>query len=324
MSQTPPQETVKTGVTGEAEKEPEKKRISVFNLPPGITTKDDLRELCKPFGSVTDVEYIPTQGTRASFGFVTFRTEADASYAIYRLNHSNMGGKLPLKARFPPERKNNATAPGEKKKVKKAIQPLSLLTPKVPIASTAQQQQQNQQQDGFTKKAGWDLPPPAPQPTQQHNNPPNRRPPKAKQFNAKNDQNNHYNPPQHVQQNPPVQTHAAPSHPQQTHVAPQQTHVAPQQTHLTNVQQNHSSPQQSHPAAAPNHPTPQQSHPAAASQQPANPRIGGTKKQPRQKINKVAFQVTVSDPKTGLPLHVIDLTKGQYDKHILPLVVKPQ
>jgi hypothetical protein len=108
----------------------EKKRISVFNLPPGITTKDDLRDLCKPYGSVVEVEFIPVRGQKPAFGFVTFRTGADAEFAIYRLNHSNLGSKGPLKAGFPADRPKRDPNVEKKKKPKKPLNSLSLLTPK--------------------------------------------------------------------------------------------------------------------------------------------------------------------------------------------------
>jgi RNA recognition motif-containing protein len=64
----------------------EKKRISVFNLPAGVTRQDDLLQLCKPFGSIVQVEFVPARGTKPAFGFVTYKTQADAEFAIYRLN----------------------------------------------------------------------------------------------------------------------------------------------------------------------------------------------------------------------------------------------
>jgi hypothetical protein len=142
----------------QAEAVVEKKRISIFNLPPGIMTRDDLRDLCKPYGSVVEVEYIGARGQKPAFGFVTFRTGADAEFAVYRLNLANLGSKGPLKAGFPadrPKRDPNV----QKKKVKKQPQPLSLLTPKNPNANVQNQNtlQQTPPLSPAGGKKGWDL-----------------------------------------------------------------------------------------------------------------------------------------------------------------------
>lgn len=73
----------------------EKKRVSIFNLPPGISRADDLRDLCKDYGSIAEVEFFQARGEKSAFGFVTYKTPEDAKYAAYMLR-----GTLSLTGRF--------------------------------------------------------------------------------------------------------------------------------------------------------------------------------------------------------------------------------
>jgi hypothetical protein len=131
-------------------------RVSIFNLPQGITSKDDLLTLCKTYGQVVDAEFFAAKPNKAAFGFVTFKTKEDAEFAIYRLDKTTLGGKQPVKAQFAQDRPKREFVAGQgqpkKPKVKKPITPLTVFTPKN-LATNAQ----NQNADPLNGKAGWDL-----------------------------------------------------------------------------------------------------------------------------------------------------------------------
>jgi RNA recognition motif-containing protein len=61
------------------------KRIIVKNLPPGIS-KEELRELGDRYGRVISVELVPKPARGNPFGFVSYLSEEDAEFAIYRLS----------------------------------------------------------------------------------------------------------------------------------------------------------------------------------------------------------------------------------------------
>jgi len=198
----------------QAEPVVEKKRISIFNLPPGILSRDDLRDLCKPFGSVVDVEFIPVRGQKPAFGFVTFRTNADAEFAIYRLNHVNLGSKGPVKAGFPPERPRRDPNVEKKKKVKKPLNSLSLLTPK--NNANLQNALPSSPPQGNNGKKGWDMN--RTQSPQQTPPPQNRRQQGGYQKkNFGNDSNNAQN---QFQQRTPINNAPVAQHPAVQHVSP--------------------------------------------------------------------------------------------------------
>jgi len=366
---------VSTGDKAATEKVEEKKveewkpRISVFNLPPGVTSQDELRELCKPFGTITNVEFVPAKGNRNAFGFVTFKTKGDAEYAIYRLNEENFGGKVRVKAKWPPEKEvkpkdESGASDGKPKKPKKPMTSLSLLTPKN-VASNAQPQGaqmtkkgwdipaqgQNNQQGGQKKqyqqvqqggdpnsqnqypkgagrgKKGPNQGRPNPQAGGQQQPGGNQqkpvhqpRPNQGGQQAAGQQQQQHPNQPhpnqgpkpkKNQQQQNDAQHAQVPqnSQPQQRSKAPQQNQQQPLEAHPALIQN------ASHP---PQHNTQQQQHNTQPQQQqqPLQPR------NPKRKPKK-AYVVTVADGKTGLPLHVINLSKPQFDQYIGPLVVKP-
>jgi hypothetical protein len=360
---------VSTGVTPAVEKVEEKKeewkpRISVFNLPAGVTSQDELRELCKPFGTITNVEFVPAKGNRNAFGFVTFKTKGDAEYAIYRLNEENYGGKVPVKAKWPPEKdaskQKDESADGKPKK-KKPMTSLSLLTPKN-VASNAQHQNA-----APLNKKGWDIP------AQGQNNQQGGQKKQYQQVQQGGDnsqnQNQYPKGPRGKKQGGPNQgrpnqgqaggqqggnqkpvhqprpnqggQQAGGQHPnqpypnqggpkgkknqQQQHQGQQNDASVPQQNQQQNSQpaQQNQQPRgkaaqqqnQQHDAAPQQQNPPQQNN--AQQQNPQQPR------NPRKKQPKKAYVVTVADGKTGLPLHVINLSKPQFDQYIGPLVVKP-
>jgi len=122
------------------------KRIIVKNLPPG-TSRDELRELGDRYGRVISVELVPKQDR--PFGFISFLSEDDAGFSIYRLNgyrYKNYILEAALSSHKPQnntkEKKSKNTTKEEKpKKNKRPIYSLRTLTPlNPPTLSTSQQQ----------------------------------------------------------------------------------------------------------------------------------------------------------------------------------------
>jgi len=150
------------------------KRIIVRNLPVGIS-KEELRELGDRYGRVVNVElvsnpaYNTNQGkVRLPFGFISFLSEDDASYSIYRLNDFYYKGEhLSASLSKPNATQNNKSKTGgvanrgpqnDAKNKKKNTNYYSLrsLTPLNPPSLPPQQSQGAQ----HAPKA-WDQPAPA-------------------------------------------------------------------------------------------------------------------------------------------------------------------
>jgi len=120
------------------------KRIIVKNLPPG-TTREELRELGDRYGRVVNVEIVPKPDR--PFGFISFLTEDDAAFTIYRLHEYRYKGNL-LVASFstnPPQNKQKPNQRKEenkptKKDRKKPMYSLRTLTPLNPPTAPPQQQ----------------------------------------------------------------------------------------------------------------------------------------------------------------------------------------
>jgi hypothetical protein len=121
------------------------KRIIVKNLPPG-TTREELRELGDRYGRVVNVELVPKPDR--PFGFISFLTEDDAAFTIYRLHEYRYKGNL-LVASFstnPPQNKQKPNQRGKeenkptKKDRKKPMYSLRTLTPLNPPTAPPQQQ----------------------------------------------------------------------------------------------------------------------------------------------------------------------------------------
>jgi len=70
------------------------KKLYVGNLPYS-TTKDSLKEMFSPFGTVESVTIITDRVTGRSkgFGFVELATELEAAGAIEKMKNTVMGGK---------------------------------------------------------------------------------------------------------------------------------------------------------------------------------------------------------------------------------------
>jgi len=67
------------------------KRIIVRNLPQGIT-REELRELGDRYGRVVNVELVAKPQKGPPFGFISFLTEDDAGFSIYRLHEHHYRG----------------------------------------------------------------------------------------------------------------------------------------------------------------------------------------------------------------------------------------
>jgi RNA recognition motif-containing protein len=122
------------------------KRIIVRNLPPGIS-KEELRELGDRYGRVITVELVPKPARSNPFGFISFLSQDDAEYSIYRLN-GYLYKNYPLMASFSnsktqPKPKtgpnNNKLKTDNKEKKKKPMYSLRTLTPMNPPTPSPQQ-----------------------------------------------------------------------------------------------------------------------------------------------------------------------------------------
>jgi len=129
------------------------KRIIVKNLPPG-TSRDELRELGDRYGRVISVELVPKQDR--PFGFISFLSEDDAGFSIYRLNgyrYKNYILEAALSSHKPQnntkEKKGKTILKDDKpKKNKRPIYSLRTLTPLNP-PTLSSSQQQNPQYSSF-------------------------------------------------------------------------------------------------------------------------------------------------------------------------------
>jgi len=120
------------------------KRIIIRNLPPG-TSRDELRELGDKYGRVVSVEMVAKPDR--PFGFISFLTEDDAGFTIYRLNgyrYKNhiLEVSLSNSKQQPKGKQIRAIKSEEKpKKVKKPLYSLRTLTPVNPPTPSPLQQQ---------------------------------------------------------------------------------------------------------------------------------------------------------------------------------------
>jgi RNA recognition motif-containing protein len=139
------------------------KRIIVRNLPPGVT-KEELRELGDRYGRVVNVELVAKPQKGAPFGFISFLTEDDAGFSIYRLHdHHYKGYDLDVSLSIPKQReapnKNSKGATGgnrkdeKPKKTKKPMYSLRTLTPLNPPSAPPQTAQGNPQAKGWDNAA---------------------------------------------------------------------------------------------------------------------------------------------------------------------------
>jgi len=147
------------------------KRIIVRNLPTSIT-REELRELGDRYGRVVNVELVskpntnPKENPRLPFGFITFLTEDDAGYTIYRLHDHHYKGNVleaSLSIPKPKDTTNNSKAKGsinnpKKERIKKPMSSLRILTPLNPPSAPPPTPQSNpQSKTGL----GWDNAAPA-------------------------------------------------------------------------------------------------------------------------------------------------------------------
>jgi hypothetical protein len=111
------------------------KMILVTNLAPSVT-KNELREICTNLGTrVLDCEIVRKNGGPA--GYVTFLTPKDAQYATHRLQdklyrENLLNAQLVSPSDKPEKKKPLVKTEKPKKKVKKQVMSLRLLTPHNP------------------------------------------------------------------------------------------------------------------------------------------------------------------------------------------------
>jgi len=165
------------------------KRIIVKNLPPGIS-KEELRELGDRYGRVISVELVPKPQRGNPFGFISFLSEDDAEFSIYRLN-GYLYKNCPLVASFSnnkPQIKPKAGAPGapnkpfkddKKQKPKKPMYSLRTLTPLNPPTHPQGGFSNPQQPKAWDNAPGPSVPAPA-----------NNNQPIDNGFTSSNDKNN--------------------------------------------------------------------------------------------------------------------------------------
>jgi RNA recognition motif-containing protein len=143
------------------------KRIIVKNLPPGIS-KEELRELGDRHGRVINVELVPKPQHGKPFGFISYLSEDDAEFAVYRLSgyayksfplevsFSNV--KPPIKPKGPAQ--NNKPNFNDKQKKKKPMYSLRTLTPLNPPTHPQQGYSPPQQPKAWDNAPGPALPAP--------------------------------------------------------------------------------------------------------------------------------------------------------------------
>jgi RNA recognition motif-containing protein len=117
------------------------KRVIIRNLPVG-TTREELRELGDKFGRVILVELI-SKPEYLPFGFITFLSQDDAAFTIYRLHgYRYKNSTLDVnfaKSEKKPQKSNLAPKPKDKKRIKKQMYSLRTLTPINPPTPSQQQ-----------------------------------------------------------------------------------------------------------------------------------------------------------------------------------------
>jgi hypothetical protein len=141
------------------------KRIIVRNLPPGIT-REELRELGDRYGRVVNVELVAKPQKGPPFGFISFLTEDDAGFSIYRLHEHHYRGyvldaslSIPKQREAPNKNSKGATTGGNRqkdekpKKTKKPMYSLRTLTPLNPPSAPPQTAQGNPQAKGWDNAA---------------------------------------------------------------------------------------------------------------------------------------------------------------------------
>jgi RNA recognition motif-containing protein len=176
------------------------KRIIVRNLPVGIT-REELRELGDRYGRVISVDLVPKGDS--PFGFISFLSEDDALFSVYRLSGYIYKGSKPLKVSLSNAKPvvnvkpgSNRAAAGPKEDVKpakpkKPLYSLRTLTPhNPPTPSPLQQQPQSQ---NTAQKSAWDNAVTQSAPAVINNNAPNNGYDQPTGKNNKNRKNNYNN-----------------------------------------------------------------------------------------------------------------------------------
>lgn len=118
------------------------KRVIIRNLPPG-TTREELHELGNKYGRVVNVELVPKPDR--PFGFISFLSEDDAGFTIYRLNgyryktHILEVSLSNTKLAPKPKPTNKTKTDDKHKKPKKPLYSLRTLSPLNPPTPSPQQ-----------------------------------------------------------------------------------------------------------------------------------------------------------------------------------------
>jgi len=143
------------------------KRIIVKNLPPGVS-KEELRELGDRHGRVINVELVPKPQHGKPFGFITYLSEDDAEFSLYRLSGyiyksfplevAFSNAKPPVKPKGPAQ--NNKPNFNDKQKKKKPMYSLRTLTPLNPPTHPQQGYSPPQQPKAWDNAPGPALPAP--------------------------------------------------------------------------------------------------------------------------------------------------------------------
>jgi RNA recognition motif-containing protein len=146
------------------------KRIIVKNLPPGIS-KEELKELGDRHGRVINVELVPKPQHGKPFGFISYLSEEDAEFSLYRLSgfmYKNFQLEVAFSNAKPapkpglkgPAGQNNKQNPVQQKK-KKPMYSLRTLTPLNPPTHPQQGYSPPQQPKAWDNAPGPAVPTPA-------------------------------------------------------------------------------------------------------------------------------------------------------------------
>jgi hypothetical protein len=170
---------------------PIKTKVELSNLPPGIRTSDDIRVLCKDYGTVTCIDFTPSKNKTLASAVVTFKSLGDAENAVATLNSTNFGQRgAALKGKVLERYEDSCHCNFCLDPFRKPWRPkpeavsLSTLTPK-PVCPKPDAFLPTGLPSGEPPKikTGWDLPPQKPEPagpTPTPDNPPkNQNPPPA-------------------------------------------------------------------------------------------------------------------------------------------------
>jgi len=132
------------------------KRIILRNLPPG-TSREELHELGNKYGRVISVEIVAKPDR--PFGFISFLSEDDAGFSVYRLNgyrYKNHILEVSYSNYKPPKPKTPLNKPKMDDKHKKAKKPIYSLRTLSPLNPPTPSPQQNKPSNDSHLIKSWD------------------------------------------------------------------------------------------------------------------------------------------------------------------------